>query len=144
MGLCMMNSQLSSLVHMPRRLTKKLQRGFTLIEVMLAMAVFAVAGVALVDNASITFKNLSRIETQVMANWVASNQLVEVTVEEKWPPQNNKKGKVELGGREWFWLQKVIKTADDNMRAVVIEVRIAEDQKLVDASLMTYVSKVTP
>lgn len=122
--------------------TKPTFLGFTIIEVMLAMAVFAIAGVALLGTADTHFKNLSHLEAKMMANWVASNQLVEVTLDKNWPPKNNKKGKVELAGREWFWLQKSIETTDNNMKAVVIEVRLEEKQKLAVASLMTYVSKV--
>lgn len=125
-------------------LTAKKKQGFTLIEVMLAMAIFAVAGVALIENAGNTFNHLSRIETQVMANWVASNQLVMVHTDDTWPPKNNEKGKVDLAGREWFWLQKVIETTDPDMRAVVIEVRLNEQQRLIESSLITYVSKAAP
>jgi len=120
---------------------KKASTGFTLIEVMLAMAVFAIAGVALLTTADNHFRNMSHLESKMLTNWIASNQLVEATLEQKWPPKNNKKGKVELAGKEWFWLQKVTKTTDKNMRAVVIEVRATEQQKTAISSLMTYVSK---
>jgi general secretion pathway protein I len=120
---------------------KKASTGFTLIEVMLAMAVFAIAGVALLTTADNHFRNMSHLESKMLTNWIASNQLVEATLEKKWPPKNNKKGKVELAGKEWFWLQKVIKTTDKNMRSVIIEVRATEQQKTAVSSLMTYVSK---
>lgn len=123
---------------------KRLQRGFTLIEVMLAMAVFAIAGVALLGGADNNFRNLSHLETTIMANWVASNQLVEVSLDESWPPKNNKKGKVELAGREWFWKQKVVKTEDKNMRSVVMEIRLNEDDERATASLTTFLAKVKP
>ena len=126
------------------RLTKKISRGFTLIEVMLAMAIFSIAGIALLSAADNNFKNLTHLENKVLANWVASNQLVEASLDPAWPPKNNKKGTVEMAGREWFWQQKVIKTTDKNMRAVVIEIRIEEDQKLALTSVMTYVSKSQP
>ena len=71
------------------------QKGFTLLEVMLAMAVFAIAGVALVGSAENNFRNLSHLEKKMLANWVASNQLVEATLDDTWPPKNNKKGQVE-------------------------------------------------
>ncbi|WP_259368130.1 MULTISPECIES: type II secretion system minor pseudopilin GspI [unclassified Colwellia] len=119
----------------------KLSLGFTLIEVMLAMAIFSIAGIALLSAADNNFKNLSHLESKVLANWVASNQLVAVTLAEEWPPKNNKKGKVEMAGQEWFWLQKVIKTENKNMRSVVIEVRNKEDQKLAITSMVTYLSK---
>jgi len=120
---------------------KKSSSGFTLIEVMLAMAVFAIAGVALLTTADNHFRNMSHLESKMLANWIASNQLVEATLDQTWPPKNNKKGKVELAGKEWFWLQKVTKTTDKNMRAVVIEVRDSENQTLAISSLMTYLSK---
>jgi len=116
-------------------------KGFTLIEVMLAMAIFSIAGVAILGAAESNVRNLGHIEQKVLASWVASNQLVEATLDKKWPPKNNKQGKVELAGREWFWQQKVIKTTDKDMRAIVMEVRLEENKESSLTSLMTYVSK---
>lgn len=116
-------------------------KGFTLIEVMVAMAVFAIAGVALIASTSTHFTNLSVLETKMLANWVASNQLVEASLEQSWPLKNNKKGKVELAGREWFWQQKIAKTNDKNMSQVSIEIRLKETDKLSLSSLSTYVIK---
>jgi len=117
--------------------------GFTLIEVLLALSVFSLAGIALLSTADTHFNNLGILENQMYAGWVASDQLVEVNLDQTWPPKDNKKGTVELAGREWHWLQKVIKTTDKEMRSVVIEVRLDNDNKLALASLMTYVSKGT-
>lgn len=109
---------------------------------MLALAVFSIAGVALLSAASNNARNIGHLENKIFANWVASNQLVAASLEEKWPPKNNAKGKVELAGRAWFWQQKVIKTTDNDMRAIVMEVRLHENDKLAVSSLTTYVSKV--
>ena len=116
--------------------------GFTLIEVMLAMAVFAIAGIALLGASSNNARNMGHLENKMFANWVASNQLVAASLAEKWPPKNNLKGEVELAGRAWFWQQQVIKTTDNDMRAIVMEVRLNENDKLAVTSLTTYVSKV--
>ena len=118
-------------------------RGFTLIEVLLALSVFSLAGLALLDTADTHFNSLNNLENKMVADWVASNQLVEVNLSETWPPKNNKTGKTEMAGREWFWTQKVIKTQDNDMRSVVIEVRQTEKSELALTSLMTYVSKGT-
>ncbi len=117
-------------------------KGFTLLEVLLAMAVFAIAGVSLLGAAGNNFTNISHLETKMFANWVASNQLVETSLDQAWPPKNNKKGHVEMAGREWYWQQKIIKTTDKDMRAIVMEIRLAEDDEQAIASLMTYVSKI--
>lgn len=116
--------------------------GFTLIEVMLAMAVFSIAGIALLSASINNTRNISYLEDKMFANWVASNQLVTLSLEKKWPPKNNVKGEIELAGRAWFWQQKVIKTTDNDMRAIVMEVRLKEDDELAISSLTTYVSKV--
>jgi len=118
--------------------------GFTLIEVMLAMAVFAVAGVALLGVADNNYRHISHLEEQMFANWVASNQLVEVSLDKTWPPRNNRKGKVEMAGRTWYWQQKVVKTANKEMRGLTMEVRLNEDDELVTASLMTYLAQDKP
>jgi general secretion pathway protein I len=116
--------------------------GFTLIEVMLAMAVFSIAGIALLSAASNNARNIGYLEDKMFANWVAANQLVSTHLVTTWPPKNNLKGEVELAGRAWFWQQKVIKTTDKDMRAIVMEIRLQEDDELAISSLITYVSKV--
>lgn len=109
---------------------------------MLALAVFSIAGVALLSAASNNARNIGHLENKMFANWVAANQLVAASLEENWPPKNNAKGEVELAGRAWFWRQKVIKTTDNDMRAIVMEVRLHDNDKLAVSSLTTYVSKV--
>jgi len=136
-------SQSISIVPKRCKVNKPKSAGFTLIEVMLAMAIFAIAGVALISSADTHFRHLSYIETKMMANWVASNQLVEATLDKSWPPKNNKKGKVELAGREWFWMQKVLKTTDQNMKAVSVEIRLDKAKETSLASLTTYLVKET-
>lgn len=115
--------------------------GFTLIEVMLAMAIFSVAGVALLGVADNSYRHIAHLEEQMFANWVASNQLVEVSLDTTWPPKDKKKGTVEMAGKTWYWQQKVIKTANKELRAVVMEVRSNEDDELVTASIMTYLAQ---
>ena len=137
----MNNSLMISKVTKP---VKKFSLGFTLIEVMLAMAIFSIAGIALLSASDNNIKNLSHLENKVLANWLASNQLVEVTLDRTWPPKNNKKGTVEMAGQEWFWLQKVIKTENKDMRSIVIEIRNNEDEKLPITSMVTFVSKSQP
>ncbi len=111
---------------------------------MLAMAIFSVAGVALLGVADNNYRHISHLEEQMFANWVASNQLVELSLDKTWPPKNNRKGEVDMAGRTWYWQQKVLKTANEEMRQVTMEVRLVEDDELVSASLITYVARNTP
>ena len=115
-------------------------KGFTLIEVLLALSVFALSGLALLSTADTHFTHLSNLQQRMSADWVASDQLIEVKLEDKWPPKNNQKGKTELAGHEWYWQRKIIPTTDKNMRAVVVEVRLNQKDENSLSSMMTYVS----
>ena len=126
--------------HSPKKHLKS--KGFTLLEVMLALAVFSIAGISLLSSANNNAYSMGYLETKMFADWVASNQLVTVNLETKWPPKNNEAGEVTLAGRTWFWHKNVVKTADNDMRAIVIEVRQHKDDELAISSLTTYVSKV--
>jgi general secretion pathway protein I len=129
---------------LPVQTARKRKKGFTLIEVMLAMAVFAIAGVALIGVADNNARNVAYLEQKMFANWVASNQLVNAHLNTVWPPKNNLNGDVEMGGRKWFWLQRVIKTTNKEMRSVVVEVRLDEDDEFPLGSLVTFISQSAP
>ncbi|REL31585.1 type II secretion system minor pseudopilin GspI [Thalassotalea euphylliae] len=118
------------------------KRGFTLIEVMLAMAVFAIAGVALLGAAQSNFDNLSRLEQKTVANWVAANQLTAASLDtQTWPPRNNRKGQVEMAGATWYWQQKVVRTQDANLRQVTIEVRQQASDEQPLSELTTFLAR---
>ena len=93
------------------------------------MAVFAIAGVALLGVAQSNFVNLSQLEQKTIAGWVASNQLTAASLETSWPPKNNRKGQVEMAGGQWHWVQKVLSTQDSRLKSVTIEVRQTADQE---------------
>lgn len=119
----------------------KVMKGFTLLEVMLSMAVFSIAGLALLSTANTNITNLNSLEEKIVASWIASNQLVEVNLINKWPPDKEAKGSVELAGQQWYWQQKVLETADDDLRQLTIEVRIEEKSEQETSSLVTFVTK---
>jgi len=115
--------------------------GFTLIEVMLAVAVFAIAGVALLGAAQNNFSSLSHLEQKTIANWVASNQLTAASLDKTWPPKNNRRGEVEMAGSTWYWQQKVATTQDSGLQAVTIEIRKNADDESPITELTTFVAR---
>ncbi|NQZ08621.1 MAG: type II secretion system minor pseudopilin GspI [Algicola sp.] len=113
-------------------------RGFTLLETLVAIAILAVAGVAIVKSTSEHLSSLIILKEITFSSWVAENRLVELQLEGKWPPKNNKKGKMEMAGREWFWRQEVEKVGDKNMRQITIFVLLKEDDKEPAYQLTTF------
>ncbi|WP_233520553.1 type II secretion system minor pseudopilin GspI [Flocculibacter collagenilyticus] len=116
-----------------------IQRGFTLLELLVALAVFAIAGTAVMHATSGHLQGVTLMEEHTLASWVAANRMAEVHIEKKWPPQNNKKGKLTMASREWHWLQNVKKTEDDSLRQVTVVVAATEND-LTDNPIMSVTS----
>lgn len=115
--------------------------GFTLIEMLLALAVFAYAASSILAVLGQTAKNLSEIETMTFASWVANDRLMELQVDTAWPPKDKEKGERELAGVKWHWQQKVEKTEDPNLRKVEVEIKADKASTSSIYTLSTFVTK---
>ena len=110
--------KLSKLVLWSRRLTRpsmqhKRGTGFTLVEVMVALAVVAVALPALLLTLSQQLDAVRYLDDRAQAQWVAANRLAELRLilTAKGTLQNGTlSGTEELAGREWYWWSEGVET----------------------------------
>lgn len=117
-------------------------RGFTLLEVLVALSICAMAGIAVMQISGEHIEHLSAIEEQTYASWVAENQLVEIRAQgDKWPAKTGHKGKTELAGVTWYWQEDVIRTADSSFVKVVVTVFTDEKREQFAYELATYIDK---
>jgi len=110
------------------------RRGFTLIEVLIALAVVALALLGLTRTAAIEVSDFDALRERTLAGWVAANVLAEARVAGALPSTGTSDGRVELGGRAWRWTRDVSATPDAGIRRVDIRV-FAGDAKDSVASL---------
>jgi len=104
-------------------------KGFTLLEVMVALSICAMAGIAAMQATGDHINHLSSLEEQTYASWVAENVLVEQRVKgNKWQGKNGAKGTEVMGGVEWYWRQDVVATADKTF--VKVTINVFSDEKL--------------
>lgn len=114
--------------------------GFTLIEVLVALVVVAVALVALVRAASVQVTSFDALRERTLAGWVASNVLVETRLATSQPPTGRSDGRVRLAGRDWRWLREVKATPDLGIRRVDVSVYLG-DAKTASASISGFASE---
>lgn len=117
------------------------QSGLTLLEVMVALLIFALAGTAVMKAASDHLNGVGQIENITFATWVANNRLTQMKLENKWPPKNEEKGSQEMSNRVWYWQQNVIKTTDPELLAIEIVVGLDERYEGSITSVTSYVAK---
>lgn len=122
---------------------KRRTKGFTLIEVLVALAVMAITGVAILKVTQEHIMTLTSVQELSIASWVANNQMTESTLraQVKWPLKNNHKGEVEMAGKTWFWQQTVAKTPDDNLFQLTIIVATDEEMNDRVTDISTFISR---
>ena len=118
-------------------MSRRKARGFTLLEIMVALAVLALAMGALVKTASNYTSNQTYLRDRTMTNWVARNVLAQHQLENQWPKVGERKGTLEMGWQEWDWRAKITQTEEDKLRRIDVEVRAVDSE---DESPITVLS----
>lgn len=101
-------------------------RGFTLIEVLIALAVVALALLALTRAATVQVRSFDGLQERTLAGWVAANTLTETRLASAFPPTGRSEGRTRLGERDWRWTREVEATPDPGIRRIDIRVFAGE------------------
>lgn len=95
-------------------------RGMTLLEVLVALAIFATAAVAVIRAVTQHINTISYLEEKTFAAMVVDNQVALVMLDPK--SLRERSGEEELAGRKWFYKVAPVKTADTLLKAFDISV----------------------
>ncbi len=96
--------------------------GFTLLEVLIALVVLALALTALVHAAGVSVRDFGGLRERSYAGWVAANVVTEARLKERLPAPGRRDGQQRLAGREWYWRLEVADTQDPRIRRLDVQV----------------------
>jgi general secretion pathway protein I len=96
--------------------------GFTLIEVLVALAIIAIALMAAMRAAGQGTNNVGELRSRLLAGWVAENLLSEHRARRDWLPLGIQRGTGHEGGLEFAWREEVITTPNPSFRRVDVRV----------------------
>ncbi len=98
------------------------QRGFTLVEVMVALVVVALSltGIAVVLGNMLS--NASWLKESTYASWIAQNKIVELRAANVYPETDETSGNVNFANSEWTWRAVVTETGIENLWRVDVSV----------------------
>jgi general secretion pathway protein I len=101
--------------------------GFTLIEVLVALAIVAVALSALVTAASGQLKIAERTRDKTIAGWVAANVLTDLKLRERFPEPGARSGVVTMASRRFSWRAFVQTTVESDLRRIDLSVSLTAE-----------------
>jgi len=121
---------------MNRPTTRRTARGFTLLEVLIALAIVALSAGALLGTITSSASNISYLRDKTLSEWVALNVLTEIRIDPQFPAEGKRTGNAELGGMRWQWEQEVGKLPVEGMWRIDVRVRptgeTVDDSRKVD------------
>jgi general secretion pathway protein I len=109
--------------------------GFTLVEVLVALAIVSIGMLAVFKVIADTAHNVAYLRDRSFAAWIADNRITEIRLSGEMPSVDETRGELEFAGRRWHWVQKVSNTAVDDLRRIDVSVR--RDGDSADASLIS-------
>jgi general secretion pathway protein I len=102
-------------------------RGFTLVEVLVALVIVAVGMSALMGALTSSARSITYMQDKTFAEWVALNQIESVRIAIKapgqLPPMGKTNGDVDFGNRKWHWSQEIVSSQVSGIQRIDVKVR---------------------
>ncbi len=101
-------------------------RGFTLVEVLVALFVVTLGMTAVFMQLGQYSTNANFVREKTLASWIASNRLTEMSIQPNWPDIGDAQDTVEFANREWRLSITTSATDVENLRRVDVSVSYEE------------------
>ena len=105
-------------------------RGFTLLEVMIALLVVTLGLGAVINTTSESGWKSAQLKQRTIASWVAQNQIVLYRAKRSWNNTKTRSGEVEMANVEWVWRMKISTTDDPSLRRLDVDVYLKGDDAI--------------
>ncbi len=117
------------------------QRGFTLIETLVALAVISIALAAGMRAAVVSTDTVMEMKTRTAANWVAGNVIHQMLALKQFPDLGATEGKGNQGRMAFLWRQEVSITPNYSFRRVEVKVFLPDAPEHAVARMVSYVAR---
>ena len=126
------------------RLARRRERGFTLIEILVALAIVAVALSAGMRALAQATDSASALKSRTLALWVAQNRLAAAQIANPWPGLAVYEGDATQAGIHYLWRATVTSTPNPSFRKIEITVAAPAVPNYQLARLVGYLGNSNP
>ena len=118
--------------------------GFTLVEILVALAIVAVALAAGMRALAQSADSASTLKSRTLALWVAQNRLANAQLADPWPALGTSSGNAEQAGARLVWGETISGTPNPAFRKVEIVVAEPQTPDYALARLIGYIGNPRP
>ncbi len=113
--------------------------GFTLIEVLIALAIISIALTAMIKATSQDIRDTSYLEDKMIAHWVGLQVINEVRAD---IIKSNQSNETDMLGKKWRWKESLIETPNPHIKKITVTVfRKNDDMKISTLTSYKYVAQ---
>ena len=116
--------------------------GFTLIEVLVALAIVTIGMAAVLGALTSSANTVSYLRDKTFAQWVALNQIATLRISGQMTATGNSDGNTDFAGRSWHWRREVTATQVPGVVRIDVKVRPADIKADEDNGWFTTVSGI--
>jgi general secretion pathway protein I len=120
------------------------KRGFTLIEILVALAIIAVALAAGMRALAQSADSATALKARTLALWVAQNRLAAAQVATPWPALGRYRGDAMQAGAQFLWREVVAATPNPAFRRIEITVMEPDRPEYQVARLVGFIGNAEP
>jgi len=124
--------------------SKRQADGFTLLEILVALAIAAIGVIAVMQTTGAVSRSYSAAEQRIYSTWIASNRLAELRLGRAWRPAATTDQVVVFGGRNWYVRDIVTTTADPDVQRVDVRVYADPAREQPGAEVFGYLARYSP
>ncbi|MBV8974141.1 MAG: type II secretion system minor pseudopilin GspI [Sinobacteraceae bacterium] len=117
-------------------------RGFTLIEVLVALAIVAIGMAAVLGALTSSANTVAYLRDKTFAQWVGLNQIATLRLSGQMTQTGNSDGDTDFAGRKWHWRREVTATQIPGVVRIDVKVRPADAKGDDDKGWFTTVSGI--
>ena len=106
-------------------------RGFTLVEVMVALAIIALSLTAVAAKMARMIDTSNSMQERTYASWIAQNKITELRLANVIPEVTTTSGDLEYANRTWRWRAVISETGIENLYRVDVEVTSGDSNAVI-------------